>query len=74
MTTTVDALKAAYVALGGSADDVKNITLIPDMITAITPVLIVKIGSVLPAVTAANNGKVLKVVDGKWAIGTDATE
>lgn len=74
MTTTVDALKAAYVALGGSADDVKNITLIPDMITAITPVLIVKIGSVLPAVTAADNGSVLKVADGKWAVGTDATE
>ena len=74
MTTTVDALKAAYVALGGSADDVKNITLIPDMITAITPVLIVKISSVLPAVTADDNGKVLKVADGKWAIGTDATE
>ena len=74
MTTTVDALKAAYVALGGSADDVKNITLIPDMITAITPVLIVKIGSVLPTVTAADNGSVLKVADGKWAVGTDATE
>ena len=74
MNTTVDALKAAYVALGGSADDVKNITLIPDMITAITPVLIVKIGSVLPAVTASDNGKVLKVADGKWAVGTDATE
>jgi hypothetical protein len=25
----------------------------------------------LQAVTAANNGAVLKVVDGKWAIGTD---
>lgn len=74
MTTTVDALKAAYVALGGSADDVKNITLIPDMITAITPVLIVKISSVLPAVTADDNGRVLKVADGKWAVGTDATE
>lgn len=27
----------------------------------------------LPPVTAADNGKVLKVVDGKWALGTDAT-
>ena len=25
----------------------------------------------LPAVTAANNGAVLKVIEGKWAIGTD---
>lgn len=32
--TTVDALKALYVLLGGSADDVENITLIPDMIQA----------------------------------------
>lgn len=34
MMTTVDALKALYVLLGGSADDVENITLIPDMINA----------------------------------------
>lgn len=32
--TTVDALKALYVVLGGSAEDVENITLIPDMINA----------------------------------------
>lgn len=25
----------------------------------------------LPAVTASDNGKVLKVADGKWAVGTD---
>ncbi len=37
MDLTVDALKALYVALGGSADDVANITLIPDMINAIAP-------------------------------------
>lgn len=74
MTTTVDALKAAYVALGGSADDVKNISLIPDMITAIATVAATATAPELPAVTSANNGKVLKVVDGKWAIGTDATE
>ena len=74
MTTTVDALKTLYVALGGSADDVKNISLIPDMITAIATVAATATAPELPAVTAANNGKVLKVVDGKWAIGTDATE
>lgn len=32
--TTVEALKALYVVLGGSADDVENLTLIPDMIKA----------------------------------------
>ena len=27
----------------------------------------------LPAVTDADNGKVLKVASGKWSVGTDAT-
>lgn len=35
MDRTVDALKNLYVALGGEAADVANITLIPDMINAI---------------------------------------
>lgn len=35
MDTTVKALQNLYVALGGSADDVADITLIPDMINAI---------------------------------------
>lgn len=78
MKTTVDALKDLYVALGGNANDVKNISLIPDMIEKI----VVVAGSVktaattneLPAVTATNNGAVLKVADGKWSIGTDLVE
>ena len=74
MNTTVDALKTLYVALGGNADAVKNITLIPDMITAIATVAATATAKELPAVTASDNGKVLKVADGKWAIGTDATE
>lgn len=32
---TIDALKALYTALGGNADDVANVTIIPDMILAI---------------------------------------
>ena len=55
MTTTVDALKTLYVALGGSADDVKNISLIPDMITAIATVAATATAPELPAVTSANN-------------------
>ena len=35
MNTTVDALKALYIAFGGSADDVANLTVIPDVILAI---------------------------------------
>lgn len=35
---TIDALKELYVALGGSADDVATVTLIPDMIHEIAEV------------------------------------
>lgn len=35
MDNTVDALKNLYVALGGTAADVADIVLIPDMINAI---------------------------------------
>ena len=70
MDTTIDALKNLYVALGGSADDVANITIIPDMINAIATVA----GTIataattaeLPKVTSTNNGQVLTVDGGKW--------
>ena len=68
----VNALKALYVALGGSADTVANMTLICDVINAIAT-LVGTTGGVLPAVSASDNGKVLKVVSGKWGVGTDAT-
>lgn len=71
MNSTVEALKALYVALGGSADDVANITLIPDMINAIATVAATVATAAntkeLPAVKAADNDKVLTVVSGKWA-------
>lgn len=78
MNTTVEALKGLYVALGGQLTDtynsiaggiaVSNYSLIPDCIKAITQVIT---GAELPAVTAEDNGKVLKVVDGEWAVGED---
>lgn len=73
MDTTVDALKNLYVALGGDADDVADVTLIPDMINAIATVAPTAIAAVLPTVTAEDNGSVLKVADGKWAVGEDIT-
>lgn len=77
MDTTIDALRKLYVALGGNASDVANIVLIPDMINAIATVAgAVKTAATtaeLPKVTASNNGSVLKVANGKWAIGTDET-
>lgn len=66
MDTTVEALKALYVALGGSADDVENVTLIPDMINAIAIVAATATAAELPKVTSSNNGQVLTVDDGKW--------
>lgn len=71
MDRTVDALKVLYVALGGTASDVADITLIPDMINAIATVaetVATAAGtSELPKVTASDNGDVLTVVSGKWA-------
>ena len=71
MKQTVDALKALYVALGGSAEDVADVNLIPDMIIKIATVSATATAPELPKVTAADNGKVLKVASGKWAVGTD---
>lgn len=68
----VEALKAIYAALGGDADDVAGLTLIADVLNAIATQL-GKGGGQLPAVDAEDNGKVLKVVSGEWALGTDAT-
>lgn len=68
----VKALKSLYVALGGSADTVAALTLNSEVINAIAT-LVGTTGGMLPAVSATNNGKVLKVADGKWGIGTDAT-
>lgn len=73
MRQIVAALKALYVALGGSADDVANMTLTADVINAIATQAAIATAPELPAVTAVNNGAVLKVADGKWAIGTDNT-
>jgi hypothetical protein len=67
MNQTVDALKALYAALGGTAADVANITLIPDMVNAIATLVQSGGTAELPSVTTADNGKVLTVVSGKWA-------
>lgn len=71
MNTTIEALQKLYVALGGTAADVADIVIIPDMINAITALITSGKTAELPTVTATNNGKVLKVVNGKWDIGDD---
>lgn len=84
MSTTVDALKGLYVALGGQLTDtysdiaggiaVSNYVLIPDCIQAIAQKVPTGSGASLPAVTAADNGDVLTVVDGAWAKAEAAKE
>lgn len=69
----VDALKTLYTALGGEASAVADMNLISEVIVAIAGI-VDGVGIELPKVTAADNGKVLKVVNGKWAVGTDEIE
>ena len=66
MGDTVKALKAIYVALGGNASDVANITLIPGMLNKIAIVAATATAAELPKVTSTNNGQVLTVDGGKW--------
>ena len=79
MNTTVQALQELYVKLGGSLTDtyatiangipVSDYVTIPDVINAIEEVASSGGGgggSSLPAVTAADNDKVLTVVEGAW--------
>ena len=71
MKTTVQALRDVYVALGGTSTDIPDNMTIPDALAKIALVIPTALASVLPAVTASDNGSVLKVADGKWAVGTD---
>lgn len=71
--TNVEALKTLYTALGGSSETVAGMTTNAEIISAIAVVVSAGGGSVLPAVTADDNGRVLKVVNGAWAVGTDNT-
>lgn len=88
MDNNMIALQNLYVAFGGSLTDtyeniadgapVSDYTIKPDIIDAIaqkaSTLLAAITAAELPAVTSDDNGKVLKVVDGAWALGTDLTE
>lgn len=75
----VQALKTLYVALGGKLTDIHsdinggstvgNYTLISDVILAIAKKAAAIEG--LPAVTTTENGKIMKVVEGKWSLADD---
>ena len=70
MDNTITALQNLYVALGGTAADVAEINLIPDMINAIATQAATVVSAAnakeLPSVTSSDNGNVLTVVEGKW--------
>lgn len=74
MILTVEALKGLYSVLGGNSANVANVTLIPDMIKHIAALISSGGARVLPTVSSADNGKVLTVVNGAWAVATPAAE
>ena len=74
MNLTVEALKGLYIVLGGNSANVANVTLIPDMIKHIAALISSGGATVLPHVSSADNGKVLTVVNGAWAVAAPAAE
>ena len=74
MDNTIDALRKLYVALGGDADDVADLVIIPDLINAIAALIASGATAELPAVTNEDNGKVLTVSSGKWTKAAVPTE
>ena len=73
MDNTIKALQNLYVALGGNLSTVSNLVIIPDMINALATLVAAGLEGTLPEVSSKDNGKVLKVVEGEWALGEDAT-
>ena len=68
MGNNVIALKALYVALGGSAETVANISTNDGMINAIASIIPTAIAPELPDASKATAGQVLTVVDGEWKV------
>lgn len=68
MNLTVEALKELYIALGGDATKFVDTMLIPDMIKEIAAYISAGGAAELPTVSSADNGKVLTVVNGAWAV------
>lgn len=71
MGTNLEQLKAIYEALGGAPADVADLTdnaaVLAQIALQAATLATAAFASELPAVTAADNGKVLTVVNGKWA-------
>ena len=73
--TTVEALREIYKTLGGTGTDITDVMTIPDALIKVnTQLALFKSASTLPAVTTTQNGKIMKVVEGAWALANDAIE
>lgn len=68
---TVEALREVLKALGGNGANITDNMTIPEALLVIAAAIPAAIAAALPAVTAENNGSVLKVIDGAWGVGTD---
>jgi hypothetical protein len=66
--TKVTALRALYAALGGESADAAVLETEAELIYAVAEAVDELLaGGTLPEVSADDNGKLLKVVDGEWA-------
>ena len=61
--TTVTELKKLFIELGGNPEDLKGCQTDAQVISLLRSTTL---GVELPVVTAEDDGKILKVVDGKW--------
>lgn len=72
--TTPEALRDLYTALGGSSADVANLSVTPELISALATAAATIAAATLPTVSSTNNGSVLTVVNGKWEAATPASQ
>jgi hypothetical protein len=68
---TVEALREVLKALGGNGANITDNMTIPEALLVIAAAIPAAIAAALPAVTAEDNGSVMKVIDGAWGVGTD---
>lgn len=66
MENITEALKNLYAAFGGDTDDIEKAKNIADAVNMLASHISEGGAAELPAVTSADNGKVLTVVSGKW--------
>lgn len=72
--TLTKALKNLYYAITGEAAGKNSCVKVINELADNWPEEFTKAEAELPAVTASNNGAVLKVSGGKWAIGSETVE